>query len=49
VGARERGRTCCSSARYYTCLTIDPTDANIVWVPQVELVRTIDAGKNWQS
>ena len=36
-------------AWYYTCLTIDPTDANIVWVPQVELLRSIDAGKNWQS
>jgi photosystem II stability/assembly factor-like uncharacterized protein len=36
-------------AWYYTCMTIDPTNANIVWVPQVELLRTIDAGKNWQS
>ncbi len=36
-------------AWYYTCLTIDPTNANIVWVPQVELVRTIDGGKSWQS
>ena len=36
-------------AWYYTCLAIDPTDANIVWVPQVNLVRTIDGGKSWQS
>ena len=36
-------------AWYYTCLTIDPTNANIVWVPQVELLRTIDGGKSWQS
>ena len=36
-------------AWYYTCLTIDPTDANIVWVPQVNLVRSIDGGKSWQS
>ena len=36
-------------AWYYSCLTIDPTDANIVWVPEVGLVRTIDGGKSWQS
>lgn len=36
-------------AWYYSCFTIDPTDANIVWVPQVNLVRTIDGGKSWQS
>lgn len=36
-------------AWYYTCLTIDPVDANIVWLPQVELDRTIDAGRSWQS
>ena len=36
-------------AWYYTCFAIDPTDANIVWVPQVNLVRTIDGGKSWQS
>jgi len=36
-------------AWYYTCLAIDPTDANIVWVPQVNLVRSIDGGKSWQS
>jgi photosystem II stability/assembly factor-like uncharacterized protein len=36
-------------AWYYTCMAIDPTNANIVWVPQVNLVRTIDGGKSWQS
>ena len=36
-------------AWYYTCMAIDPTDANVVWVPQVNLVRTIDGGKSWQS
>ena len=36
-------------AWYYMCMAIDPTDANIVWVPQVNLVRTIDGGKSWQS
>jgi len=32
-------------AWYYSELTIDPTDANIVWFPQVNLLRTIDGGK----
>ena len=36
-------------AWYYTTLTIDPTDANVVWAPQLRLVRSIDAGKSWQS
>ena len=36
-------------AWYYTCMTIDPANANIVWVPQVNLVRSIDGGKSWQS
>ncbi len=36
-------------AWYYTCLAIDPTDANVLWVPQVNLVRSIDGGKSWQS
>ena len=36
-------------AWYYMTLTIDPTDANVVWAPQVQLVRTIDGGKSWQS
>ena len=36
-------------AWYYTCLTIDPVDPNVLWVPQVNLVRSIDGGKSWQS
>jgi photosystem II stability/assembly factor-like uncharacterized protein len=32
-------------AWYYTCLTIDPTNADIVWFPQVPLLRTIDGGR----
>jgi len=31
-------------AWYYTTLTVDPTDANVVWFPQVPLLRTIDGG-----
>jgi len=36
-------------AWYYTCLTIDPNNANIVYVPQVNLLRSIDGGKSFQS
>ncbi len=32
-------------AWYYTCLTIDPTNAGIVWFPQVPLLKTVDGGK----
>jgi photosystem II stability/assembly factor-like uncharacterized protein len=30
---------------YYTVLTIDPTDADVVWFPQVPLLKSIDGGK----
>src|SRR5262245_13205231 len=30
---------------YYSTLTIDPTNPDIVWFPQVPLLRTIDGGK----
>src|SRR5436190_64437 len=36
-------------AWYYTCLTIDPTNENVVWFPQVNLIRTIDGGRTLQS
>ena len=32
-------------AWYYTCLTIDPTNADVVWFPQVPLLKTVDGGK----
>lgn len=32
-------------AWYYTCLTIDPSNADIVWFPQVPLLKTVDGGK----
>lgn len=35
-------------AWYYTVLTVDPTDADVVWFPQVPLLRTIDGGKSVQ-
>ena len=45
----SKARVIRQRAWYYSCLTIDPLNANVVWVPQVNLVRTIDAGKSWQS
>lgn len=35
-------------AWYYTTLTVDPKNADIVWFPQVPLLRTIDGGKSVQ-
>ena len=35
-------------AWYYTTLTIDPTNADVVWVPQVPLLRSIDGGASFQ-
>ncbi len=32
-------------AWYYTCLTVDPTNANIVWFPEVSMLKTIDGGE----
>jgi photosystem II stability/assembly factor-like uncharacterized protein len=32
-------------AWYYTTLTIDPTNPEVVWFPQVPLLKTIDGGK----
>lgn len=31
-------------AWYYTTLTVDPTNSDVVWFPQVPLLRTIDGG-----
>jgi photosystem II stability/assembly factor-like uncharacterized protein len=33
-------------AWYFSTLTIDPTNADIVWFPQVPLLKTIDGGKS---
>ncbi len=31
-------------AWYYTTLTVDPSNADVVWFPQVSLLRTVDGG-----
>lgn len=33
---------------YFGTLTVDPTDRDVVWFPQVPLLRTIDGGKSIQ-
>lgn len=33
-------------AWYYSTLTVDPSNPDIVWFPQVPLLKTIDGGKN---
>lgn len=32
---------------YFSIFTVDPTNADIVWVPQVPLLKSIDGGKNF--
>jgi photosystem II stability/assembly factor-like uncharacterized protein len=34
---------------YYSTLAVDPKNADIVWFPEVPLLRTIDGGKTIQS
>jgi photosystem II stability/assembly factor-like uncharacterized protein len=31
-------------AWYYTCLTVDPRNADVVWLPQVAMLKTVDGG-----
>jgi photosystem II stability/assembly factor-like uncharacterized protein len=36
-------------AWYYTTLTVDPANPDVVWFPQVPMLRTIDGGKTIKS
>jgi photosystem II stability/assembly factor-like uncharacterized protein len=36
-------------AWYYSTLTIDPDNPDIVWLPEVNLVKTVDGGKDFVS
>jgi len=36
-------------AWYYSTLTVDPANPDVVWAPQVPLLRSIDGGKTIQS
>jgi photosystem II stability/assembly factor-like uncharacterized protein len=40
------GRVLRQRAWYYSTMTIDPDNADIVWFPQVNLVKSVDGGKN---
>ena len=35
-------------AWYYSTLTVDPSNADVVWFPQVPLIKTVDGGKTLQ-
>ncbi|HEV3145607.1 MAG TPA: hypothetical protein VGZ47_17060, partial [Gemmataceae bacterium] len=35
-------------AWYYTTFTIDPTNADVIWAPQVPLLKSIDGGRSFQ-
>jgi len=35
-------------AFYYTTMTIDPRNADVIWCPQVPLLRSIDGGKTFE-
>ncbi|HEX9670723.1 MAG TPA: hypothetical protein VGC93_14725, partial [Thermoanaerobaculia bacterium] len=32
-------------AWYYTCLTVDPKNADVVWFPEVSMLKTVDGGR----
>ena len=35
-------------AWYFSCITVDPKNADVIWFPQVALLRSIDGGKTIQ-
>ena len=35
-------------AWYYMTLTVDPRNADIVWAPQVPMLKSVDGGKTWK-
>jgi len=46
LGSDDRGLR--QRAWYYSTLTVDPTNANVVWAPQVPLLKSIDGGKTFK-
>lgn len=36
-------------AWYYTTITVDPSNADILWCPQVPFLKSIDGGKSFES
>ncbi len=47
-GSARRGGSA-QRAWYYTTLTIDPSNADVVWFPQVAMLKTIDGGNTIRS
>jgi photosystem II stability/assembly factor-like uncharacterized protein len=35
-------------AWYYSTITVDPTNPDVVWMPQVPMLKSIDGGKTWK-
>ena len=46
--ARQRRRAIRQRAWYYSTLTVDPPNPDVVWCPQVPLLKSIDGGKTFQ-
>jgi photosystem II stability/assembly factor-like uncharacterized protein len=42
------GRYLTQRAWYYSTLTVDPVNPDVVWVPQVPLLKSIDGGKTFK-
>jgi photosystem II stability/assembly factor-like uncharacterized protein len=43
------GRFLRQRAWYYTTLTIDPTNPDVIWCPSVRMLKSIDGGKTFHS
>ena len=35
-------------AWYYSTITVHPANADIVWIPQVPMLRSVDGGRSWK-
>ncbi len=45
----NRGHYLRQRAWYYSTLTIDPTNPDVVWVPQVPMLKSIDGGQTFKK
>lgn len=45
----NEGRFLRQRAWYFSTLTVDPSNADVVWCPQVRLVKSIDGGKTFKQ
>ena len=49
LDARRASRAIRQRAWYYSTITVDPKNADVVWSPQVPLLKSIDGGKTFRS